>query len=191
MLMQTTSHFIGVSLDSKYFVNTFIALQRYFKEHDLEKAVEFQNVLSLHITLYYLDKELTGSEKEQLQADIASLRTSKEFVLTGLKASYFGEPGKERVCYVGCAENEVLRDINKYFAEKYKFDQIPENQLSFVSHISLFRITDSGAFASHRAAVDEIINATIESIETDELVTGLHLFQVSSLFHPEIQIALQ
>ena len=191
MLMQTTSRFIGVSLDSRHFVNTFIALQHYFKEHDLEKAVEFQNVLSLHITLYYLDKELTDSEKEQLQGDITSLRASKKFALSGLKTSYFGEPGQERVCYVGCAENEVLKDTNKYFAEKYKFDQIPENQLSFVSHISLFRIVDSEAFASHRTAVDEIINANIESIETDELVTGLHLFQVSSLFHPEIQIAIQ
>ena len=188
--MQTTSHFIGVSLNSKYFVDTFIALQQYFKEHDLEKAVELQNVLSLHITLYYLGKKLTGSEKEQLRADIVSLWTIKKFVLAGLKADYFGEPGKERVCYVGCTENEVLKDTNKFFAEKYKFDQIPENRLSFVSHISLFRITDSEAFASHMTAVDDIINANIESIETDELVTGLHLFQVSSLFHPEIQIII-
>ena len=121
---------------------------------------------------------------------ISSLQADRKFTLAGLKTCYFGEPGKERVCYVGCAKNEVLRDTNKYFAEKYKFDQIPENQLSFVSHISLFRITNSDAFASHRTAVDEIINANIESIETDELVTELHLFRVSSLFHPEIQISI-
>lgn len=188
--MQTTSHFTGISLDGKYFANIFIALQQYFKEHGLEKVVEFQNVLSLHITLYYLDKGLTESEKEQLQADMVSLRTSKKFALTGLRASYFGEPGEERVCYIGSTENEVLSDTNKYFAEKYKFDHIPENRLSFVPHISLFRITNSEAFVSHKNAVDEIINANIESIETDEFVTGLHLFQVSSLFRPEIQLTI-
>lgn len=99
--MQTTSHFIGLSLGSRYFVDTFIELQKYFKEHGLEKAVEFQNVLSLHITLYYLDNEITASDKEQIVADITSLSESKDFKLDGLKASYFGEPGKERVCYNG------------------------------------------------------------------------------------------
>lgn len=188
--MQTTSHFIGLSLGSRYFVDTFIELQKYFKEHGLEKAVEFQNVLSLHITLYYLDNEITASDKEQIVADITSLSESKDFKLDGLKASYFGEPGKERVCYIGCADNSTLTETNTYFTEKYNLDQIPENQLSFVPHISLFRISDSGQFAPHRAAVDEIINRNIQSIDTASLVTGLHLFQVNSSFQPEIQLAI-
>jgi hypothetical protein len=48
--MQTASHFIGIVLGSGHFVNTFIELQNYFRDNDLEKAVEFQNILSLHIT---------------------------------------------------------------------------------------------------------------------------------------------
>jgi 2'-5' RNA ligase len=165
-------------------------LQKYFKEHDLEKAVEFQNILSLHITLYYLDKEIDAANKEQLVADIASLAESKDFTLSGLKVRYFGEPGKERVCYIGCADNSTLTETNAFFAEKYSLNQIPENQLSFVPHISLFRISDPDSFTPHRTAVDEIINRNIQSIDTSSLVTGPHLFQVSSLFRPEVQIAL-
>lgn len=188
--MQTTSHFIGISLNSSFFVGMFIELQKYFKEHGLETAVEFQNILSLHVTLYYLDKDIASSDKQQLLADIVSLSASNDFALSGLRAGYFGEPGKERVCYIGCDDNPTLKETHAFFAEKYAYNHIAENQLPFVAHISLFRIADPGVFAPHRAAVDEIINTHTKSVDAPSLVTGLRLFRVNSTFHPEIQIAI-
>lgn len=110
--------------------------------------------------------------------------------ISGLKGSYFGEPGKERVCYIGCAENERFKETNQFFAKKYGYSEIPENQLAFVPHISLFRIHNPDAYAPHKAEVDVLISKAIQTMGQDFLLQGVHLYQVSSLFHPEIQIAI-
>lgn len=188
--MQTTSHFIGLALDSSQFTYLFVNLQKYFRSHDLEGAVEFQNILSLHITLYYLESSLAEDEKAQLLQEASDVSSNGTLSISGLKGSYFGEPGKERVCYIGCVENEKFKGINQFFAKKYGYSQIPENQLAFVPHISLFRIHNPDAYAPHKAGVDALINTGVQAIGQDSLLQGVHLYQVSSLFHPEIQIAI-
>src|SRR5688572_22171077 len=102
--MQTTSHFLGISVDGSEFTDLFVDLQNYFRSHDLEGAIEFQNILSLHITLYYLESSLTEDEKTQLLQDASDISSDGALRISGLKGSYFGEPGKERVCYIGCTE---------------------------------------------------------------------------------------
>lgn len=188
--MQTTSHFIGISLDSITFTDLFVDLQKYFRSHNLEGAIEFQNILSLHITLYYLESSLAEDKKAQLLQDASDLSSDGALSISGLKGSYFGEPEKERVCYIGCAENEQFKEMNQFFAKKYGYSQIPENQLTFVPHISLFRIHNPDAYAPHKAEVDVLISKAIQTIDQDSLLQGVHLYQVSSLFRPEIQIAL-
>jgi 2'-5' RNA ligase len=188
--MQTTSHFIGISLDSSKFTDLFVDLQKYFRSHDLEGAIEFQNILSLHITLYYLESSLAENEKVQLSQDASEISSDGALSISGLKGSYFGEPGKERVCYIGCAENEKFKEINQFFAKKYRYSQIPENQLAFVPHISLFRIHNPDAYAPHKLAVDALISKATQAIDHDSLIKGVRLFQVSSLFHPEVQIPI-
>lgn len=68
--MQTTSHFIGVTVGSTQFADLFVALQTYCTDHQICGAVEFQNVLSLHIALYYLGQTLSVAQKAQIAADI-------------------------------------------------------------------------------------------------------------------------
>lgn len=188
--MQTTSHFIGISLDSSKFTDLFVDLQEYFKSHDLEGAIELQNILSLHITLYYLESSLAAEEKTQLLQDASDIPSDGVLSISGLKGSYFGEPGKERVCYIGCAENGKFKEINQFFAKKYRYSQIPENQLAFVPHISLFRIYNLHAYAPHKAAINALIGKAVQTMDQESLMQGVHLFQVSSLFHPEVQVAI-
>lgn len=188
--MQTTSHFIGISLDSSRFIDLFVDLQKYFRSHNLEDTIEFQNILSLHITLYYLESSLAEDERTQLLQDASDISSDGALGISGLKGSYFGEPGKERVCYLGCAENEKFKEMNQFFAEKYGYSQISENQLAFVPHISLFRIHKPEAYALHKAEIDTLISKAVQAIDHDSLIKGVRLFQVSSLFHPEVQIAI-
>jgi 2'-5' RNA ligase len=189
--MRVTSHFIGVHLSSNRFADLFVDLQRYFRSHGLEDAVEFQNILSLHITLHYLGASITDSEKARILEDIASLSSDRTPTLSGLTSGYFGDLGSERVCYLGCKQNDELEGINRFFAEKYNYSGIPENQLKFVPHISLFRINDPDLYAPHRAKVDVLINSSMRAIDYGSLADGIRLFQVSSLFHPEIQIPVR
>lgn len=187
--MQTTSHFIGISLDSSKFTDLFVDLQKYFRSHDLEGAIEFQNILSLHITLYYLESSLADDVKTQLLQDASDISSAGTLSISELKGSYFGEPGKERVCYIGCAENQKLKEINQFFTKKYGYTHIPENQLAFVPHISIFRINNPDAYTPHKAKIDELISRGVQAIDQNSLIQGVRLFQVSSLFCPEVQIA--
>jgi 2'-5' RNA ligase len=188
--MQTTSHFIGIALDSSHFTDLFVDLQKYFRSQDLEGAIEFQNILSLHITLYYLEASIEEEEKAQILKDISDMSSGKALSISGLRGSYFGEPGKERVCYLSCAPNKKFEELNQLFAKKYDRSQIPENQLTFVPHVSLFRINNPDAYAPHKEEVDKLISKTIQTIGQDSFSQGVYLFRVSSLFHPEIQIAI-
>ena len=188
--MQTTSHFIGIALDSSKFTDLFVDLQKYFRSHDLEGAIEFQNILSLHITLYYLESSLAEDEKTQLLQDTSDMSSNGTLSISGLKGSYFGEPGKERICYVGCAENEKFKKMNQFFVTKYEYSHIPENQLAFVPHISLFRIHNPDAYAPLKAEVDTLISNAVQTIDQASLLQDIRLYEVNSLFHPEIQIAI-
>jgi 2'-5' RNA ligase len=144
----------------------------------------------LHITLYYLNERLSENEKAQILIDTASL-TLRRNAIPELASGYFGEPGKARVCYLGCPSNDKLEEINQFFAAKYDYSQIPENQLKFVPHISLFRISDPDAYEPHKDAVDALMNKELTAISCDSLVQGVYLFRVNSLFHPEIQIPIR
>lgn len=189
--MKTTSHFVGMSLDSSRFVDLFVELQQYFKSYDLEKAVEFQNILSTHITLFYLESFVNKEEKARILQDIADLSSKEMPAITQLHRAYFGEPDKERVCYLGCPQNVRLEQINNFFAKKYNYSQVPENQLAFIAHISIFRINDPEAYVPHKADIDMLVDKAVEAIDYNGLVKDLQLFQVNSLFHPEIQIPIQ
>lgn len=189
--MQTTSHFVGLKLDSSKFVDLFIRLQKYINEHELQDSIVLQNILSLHITLYYLDSHLDEYERLRLLQDIAKISSNGLPDISKLKIDYFGEPDKERVCYLGCESNDTLTTINEYFTKQYQYSQIPENKLAFVPHVSLFRIQDSTAYSPHKIEVDKLINKTIIALGYSSLVEGLHLFQVNSIYRPEIQIPVQ
>lgn len=50
--MHTTSHFLGLKLKPTFLSGLFVRLQQALGDH--ADALEFQNILSVHITLFYL-----------------------------------------------------------------------------------------------------------------------------------------
>ena len=56
--MKITSHFIGIKINSRAFVDLFVKLQQYLRDNNAEQVIELQDIHSLHVTLYYLQKEI-------------------------------------------------------------------------------------------------------------------------------------
>jgi hypothetical protein len=48
----------------------FVNINRYLQKNNIENIVSFQNPLSPHITLYYLEKEIKDDTKEEIKKDI-------------------------------------------------------------------------------------------------------------------------
>ena len=123
--IRTTSHFVGALLDSSRFADLFVELQEYSTEHDLQDALELQNVLSLHLTLHYLTSSISKKEKAQILEDIAELFSNDKLNISQLNGAYFGEPGKEWVCYLSSAKNVQFEAINQFFAKNMTSHKFP------------------------------------------------------------------
>jgi len=72
--MQTTSHFIGLKLKIGILSDLFVRLQTVLG--DDFTALEFQNILSLYITLFYLPKELSSREINKIREILPNLSVS-------------------------------------------------------------------------------------------------------------------
>ena len=189
--MQITSYFIGVKLDSAQFVDLFIALQRYFQSHNIDQSVVLQNILSMHITMYYLDAGLGMDEETQLIDDASRLSIKyRDLSITELKVGHFGAKDDYRVCYLNCLPGGIFSEINQYLTGTYGHDHIPENQFEFVPHISLFRIVDVAIYQEHKDAIESLIGNHIKDIDVSTLAKDIRLYKVCSLYRPEIQIEL-
>jgi lipopolysaccharide biosynthesis glycosyltransferase len=77
--MQTTSHFVGIELNPELFSDLFVNLYSYLKKNSIENILTFQNILSIHITLYYLEANLSKTEKQKIQEKIDNL--DKEIII--------------------------------------------------------------------------------------------------------------
>ncbi|MEK7570843.1 MAG: hypothetical protein AAB553_01085 [Patescibacteria group bacterium] len=187
--MQITSYFIGIVLENAPFVTLFVRLQQYIKKHKLEDAVLLQNILSLHISLYYFDATLTEDQKKAVKEDAEHLSLMHETLeVSPIKGSYFNKGTNNTLCYITCSQTEVLEKLHSFFTKKYLSPNVPENQYAYIPHLSLFTILDSDKYAQHKKAVDQIIIEEIELLKKYSLVKDIQLFQVNSLFSPEIQI---
>lgn len=190
--MNITSHFIGLSFYCTQFVDLFVHLQKYFDTNGLENAIEFQNILSLHITLYYLGNTVTRENESAIAKEVSIISSKyKDITILPLKSSYFTNNTKNLLCYLSCSQKETLEEINRFFAGKYNFVKASENQYPYIPHITLFKILNSDVYTLHKAKIDEIINHETSLIDSEHLIKGIHLFQVNSNFHPEIQLLVK
>lgn len=187
--MLTTSHFIGLEIRSTELSDLYGELQDFFRDNELLEDLELQNPLSPHITLYYLDSELSEDEHRQIRTLIKDT-TRDDIQLTGLQVKYFGEAGSERVCYIGCDQNSALSGLNQIFTQAIDRDHAAENSLAFVAHISLFRIKQQERFAQYKKDIELIINTFLTQLAVNNLMGEVALYAVNSKYHPEIQIKL-
>lgn len=189
--MQITSYFVGLVIESAPFVSLFVQLQQYIKKHKLENAVVIQNILSLHISLYYFDTTLTEEQKNFIKEDAEHLSSVHKLrTISPTQVSYFNNGSKDTLCYLSCSPTEILEEMHSFFAKKYLYTNVPENKYSYIPHLSLFTILDSATYAPHKKDVDHIITEELTSIKEHAIVKDIQLFQVNSLFSPEIQIPI-
>lgn len=80
--MQTTSHFIWIELKTEIFSDIFVKVYNYIKENNIEDSILFQNPLSPHITLYYLEKDIKNKTKEEIKDYIKNFEINDTIKLT-------------------------------------------------------------------------------------------------------------
>lgn len=186
--MFTTSHFIGIKIKPDLLVNLYVRLQELVQD-DLS-IIEFQNILSSHITLYYLPPILANETKKNIQNSITASNTSIPlWNLEGLSYFWGDTP---RICYlVSTAKNE-LEKLNIQFKTTFPdFSSVIENTYPiFIPHITLFKIKNLEKFLMRKIEIERIIQEEIEKLAGVSIFETISLYRVNSKFSPEIQIPI-
>lgn len=186
--MHTTSHFIGLKLKSGLLSDLFVRLQQAL-ENDPD-ALEFQNILSVHITLFYLPKELTQNDRENIRNALRHFDTDS--LERGLKGfDYFGDSHAPRLCYL-VPRTGKLTDWNALLQKTFpEHMDIPDNTHPvFIPHITLFKIRNMSIFLLVKETLENIMREELEKLASADIFDRISIFAVNSGFRPEIQVEI-
>lgn len=188
LIMNITSHFIGLEVDGASFKQLFEQLLQYRDQSALHDVIEPQAYISLHITLYYLPSDLGASRRTEILQHCRQLSThAHSAIRSSLHLGYFGLTGNEKVCFIAPNEDKMFHVLHRSLEERFRDDSIFENRLSFTPHITLFRIKDSNVFQTHKNELEEVIKTYIDKIFGTSL-GDVRLYAVDSSMHPEMQV---
>lgn len=179
--MKITSHFVWLEIISEKFTDLFCALQKYLRENNIENIIEFQNILSLHITLYYLWENI--SENFSFPKNI-----SQDIELWTF--NYFLKEKRKFICYGTVNTPDFLKNIFDCLHTKYDKKEVWENSFEFIPHITIFKIKDFLEFQKHQKNIEKILEQESEKITWSITTGNIFLYKVSSKFSPEIQIKI-
>jgi len=189
--MNITSYFIGIALKNEYFSSLYKDLNEYSLNNRIENTIELQNNNSLHVTLYYLDKNISD-EIDELRNDINMLKKNeKEYVLFIEENKYFKRNNQDFLSYLSIQNPHQLITIHDEISQKYKKNSIPDNHRLYIPHISLFKILDYEKFEKHREKVEQIAKYHIENLKVKNILNGFYVFAVDSTTKPETQIPIE
>jgi len=185
--MQTTSHFIWLALKAEIFSDIFVRIYQYVHENHMEDAVVFQNPLSVHITLYYLEKHLAADIKHDIKQYIPSFDMSKPLSVAGW--NYFFRWDKKSVLYCTSTTQLPLKAYRDILHERYERNDVEDNHFPFSPHITFLRIRESGIFEQHRKNIESILTEELQKLcDVDVNAGQIGLYAVNSHFTEEIQI---
>ena len=188
--MKTTSHFIWIELKLELFSNIFVEIYKYTKENNIENSLLFQNPLSPHITLYYLEKDIEEITKEEIKGYIKKFDINDKITLSWFNY-FFRWEWNRFVLYFTSKTNLPLENYRNDLHKKYNRDYIEDNSFAFSPHITFLRIQDNNTFEKHRKNIENIINEELQKISNFDLNTKkIFLYAVNSQFKEEIQIKL-
>lgn len=105
--MIKTSQFIWLKLKVEYFTNIFIEIKKLLWDKEKE-ILEFQNPLSLHITVYYLPWKTTEIEEKEIK-DIIEKFSQQKIKISMKKLEYFWK----KIAYISYDNFENLEKIQK------------------------------------------------------------------------------
>ena len=186
--MKTTSHFIWIELKTELFSNIFVEVYKYTKENNIEDSLLFQNPLSPHITLYYLEENIEDIIKDEIKEYIKKFDINDEITISWFNY-FFRWEWNRFVLYFISKINLPLEDYRNNLHEKYNRSYVEDNSFNFSSHITFLRIKNNKVFEEHRENIENIINHELEKINNLDLNTrNIFLYAVNSKFKEEIQI---
>ena len=186
--MKTTSHFLWIEIKTELFSNIFVEVYKYTKENNIEDSLLFQNPLSLHITLYYLEENIKDITKDEIKEYIKKFDINDKIIISWFNY-FFRWEWNRFVLYFTSKTNLSLEYYRNDLHKKYNRDYVEDNSFDFSPHITFLRIQDSKVFEEHRQNIESIINEELEKINNLDLNTrNIFLYAVNSKFKEEIQI---
>ncbi len=187
--MNTTSHFVWIELKSIFFSNIFVKIYKYLKNNNILDIINFQNPLSLHITLYYFEKDL-GDDREIIKKYITEIDINEDIFVNWI--DYFNDwDDNKSILYLKSTTKLDLKLYRDSFYLKFNRNYIKDNSFDYSPHITLLRILDSNCFEKHRQNIESIINNEIQNIANENINNKkIFLYAVNSEFKEEIQIKL-
>ena len=183
--MKSTSNFLGITLDKSKFKVLFDSLKKYSQENNLQKIIEIQNQDSVHITLYYLDKDINKSVLKQIRDDLSVLN-KKNLIITLKKVSFFKKENKNYLCYLSPNSIEKLEKINLYLKQRYIGNAI-DNNYKYIPHITIFKILNFSIYKQHENNISKIIETFLSENNKVNLSQSFNLYAVDSTKSPEKQ----
>lgn len=181
-----TSTFIGVSFDSKLFLNLYVKLNEYIKRNDLKDTIILQDIHSIHTTLHYLDKNFSQEKLKHIQLRITTLEKDIEFIKI-TRINYFYDDQKEKICYFELSNPERLSKINRRLKVNFP-PNVQENSYKYIPHVTLFKIKEYSEFKKHQKNIEKIILDFLEQNANKNFKVRINIFLANSCFEPELQI---
>lgn len=185
--MKNTSHFIGITMRPEKFANIFIEINNLLWE-DTKSIIEFQNMLSLHITLYYFPEKLSNIDLDTITKSISEIDLNK-ININFLWLQYFSE----KIAYIWYKETLYLEQINSNFKKIFfNYNKIIDNSYDkFIPHTTIFKIKDYNLYLKYKEEIENIVIKNLEKINFKDTIEKISLYIVNSTFLPEIQIIIK
>ncbi len=187
--MNITSHFIWIELNQEVFKSMYSKISDFLVKNNLNKIIILQNINTIHITLYYLDKNLDNCYKNNIKSFIKKIDISNDIYLKDFK--YFYRNKKEILLYLETNTSINLLEKRNILNNKFKEKSTEDNDLKFISHITLFRILDYEKFITIKKELEKIILAELEKFSKININNKkIFLYAVDSTQSPELQVKL-
>lgn len=188
--METTSHFIWIEIKSEIISNIFVETYKYLKKNNIENSILFQNPISSHITLYYLEKDINKNLNINIKNYIKKLKIDEEIKISWFNY-FFKLDWSRNILYFTIDTKLNLNDYNNDLDKIYNRALIEDNNFNFLPHITFLRIKDNKIFEEHKENIENIINIELLKINNFDLNSkNIFLYASNSNFKEEIQIKI-
>lgn len=187
--METTSYFIGLELKPSSFTDLFVAIQTFLKANRIEDTAIIQNILSLHITLYYLSNEYVHNHIHLIQKEIDTANTllqGNTFTVKGI--NFFSTTETKRTYYLKPDNQTILKAINTHLDTTLQVFEVQENTYKYIPHITLFTLTLEKEEVKLFTQLETILRNELLNLRDISISKEIQLYAINSKYSPEIQI---